>query len=62
MSTPVVHDGEVIGTINIYSRLDNAFSDTDADMAAICATAVANSLVKAELLTSPGPFREQLQT
>jgi GAF domain-containing protein len=61
LSTPIFYDNRVIGTINTYSRVEQAFSDADADMAAIVATAAANAIAKTELLGTVQTIRDQLQ-
>jgi GAF domain-containing protein len=61
LSTPIFYDNRVIGTINTYSTVEQAFSDADADMAAIVATAAANAIAKTELLGTVQTIRDQLQ-
>jgi GAF domain-containing protein len=61
LSTPICYDGRVVGTINIYSDIEDAFSAADADMAAIVATAAANAIAKTELLGQAETIRDLLQ-
>jgi GAF domain-containing protein len=61
LSVPIRYEDEVIGTMNIYSRAVDAFSDEDVRMAAVIATTVASAIAKTELLTTVRAIREQLQ-
>lgn len=62
LSLPIFSHDEVIGTLNIYSREPDAFSDIDRQTAAIVAASAAGAIAKTELLTSVRSVREQLQT
>jgi GAF domain-containing protein len=61
LSIPIRYEGEIIGTMNIYSRAENAFDDEDTRMAEIVATAAASAIAKTELLTKARSIRELLQ-
>lgn len=61
LSVPIRYEGEVIGTMNIYSRMKDAFSEEDTRMAEVVATAAANAIAKTELLTKVRSIRQQLQ-
>jgi GAF domain-containing protein len=61
LSIPIRYEGEVIGTMNIYSRAEDAFGEEDTRMAEVVATAAANAIAKTELLTKARTIREQLQ-
>jgi GAF domain-containing protein len=61
LSTPVEHQGDVIGSLNIYSREEQAFDKEDSSVAFVIASEIANALAKSSVLGEARDLREQLQ-
>ena len=61
LSTPVEHQGEVVGSLNIYSRHERAFDDDDSSVALLIASEIANALAKSSVLGEGRDLRERLQ-
>jgi GAF domain-containing protein len=61
LSTPIRHDGAIIGTLNVYSRQSNAFDANDENIANVISAEAANAIAKSELLVTARTVREQLQ-
>ena len=61
LSVPIMHSEMVIGTLNVYSREVDAFSEVNRETAAIMTSLAASAIAKTELLTSVRSVREQLQ-
>jgi GAF domain-containing protein len=61
LSTPIRYEAKVIGTLNVYSRHEDAFDDRDHNVADLIAAEAANAIAKSELLSSATSTRDQLQ-
>jgi GAF domain-containing protein len=61
LSTPIRYDDATIGTLNIYSREADAFSDTDQTTANLICAQAANALAKSELFSEAKTIRARLQ-
>src|SRR3954447_6930503 len=61
LSTPAMDHGSVIGSLNLYSRVKDGFSDEDSATALIIASEVANALVRSSVMTMARTTREMLQ-
>ncbi|HUF96711.1 MAG TPA: GAF domain-containing protein [Ilumatobacter sp.] len=61
LSTPAVERGVTVGSLNLYSRRQDAFGDTDRNIAAIIAVEIANALMRSSLLHTGAHVRERLQ-
>jgi len=61
LSTPAIDHGTVVGSLNIYSRQENAFDQSDQDTAAVIAAEIANALMKSSVLATARNIRDQLQ-
>ncbi|MCU1504076.1 MAG: hypothetical protein JWM12_3430, partial [Ilumatobacteraceae bacterium] len=61
LSTPARGDGVVIGSLNIYSRLIDAFDDEDEAVALVFAAQVANAIARSTILRNARTTRELLQ-
>jgi GAF domain-containing protein len=61
LSTPAIDHGKVVGSLNVYSQVEDAFDDEDRHTALIIAAEVANALVKSAVLSEATSLRDQLQ-
>jgi len=61
LSSPAIDHGAVVGSLNLYSRVSEAFDDEDQATALIMAAEVAQALVKSSVLTTGRSVRDQLQ-
>jgi GAF domain-containing protein len=61
LSTPAIDHGNVVGSLNIYSQQEDAFTDDDRDRALIVAAEIAHALIKSAVLGEATQVRDQLQ-
>jgi GAF domain-containing protein len=61
LSTPAIDHGKVVGSLNVYSQVEDAFDDEARHTALIIAAEVANALVKSAVLSEASSLRDQLQ-
>jgi GAF domain-containing protein len=61
LSTPAIDRGSVVGSLNIYSRVRDAFDERDRDAATIIAAEIANALRKSTVLSAAMNIRDRLQ-
>ena len=61
LSTPAIDHGKVVGSLNVYSNVEDAFGDDDRDAALIVAAEIAHALIKSSLLGKATQLRDQLQ-
>jgi GAF domain-containing protein len=61
LSTPAIDHGTVVGSLNVYSHLQDAFSDDDRDTALIMAAEIAHALIKSAVISDATELRDQLQ-
>jgi len=61
LSTPAIDHGVVVGSLNLYSRQENAFDDRAAETATVMAAEVAHALIKSTVLGSAQATAHELQ-
>lgn len=61
LSTPVIDDGTVVGSLNLYSQTEEAFGEDDRGIAAIFASEIATALVKSSAFGAAQHIRDRLQ-
>jgi GAF domain-containing protein len=61
LSTPAIDHGTVVGSLNVYSHLEDAFDDDDSDTALIVAAEIAHALIKSAVMSEATELRAQLQ-
>jgi GAF domain-containing protein len=61
LSTPIVDDGAVRGSLNLYSREPEAFDAEAEDLALVMAAEAATAIVKSDVLTVASEVRDKLQ-
>jgi anti-anti-sigma factor len=61
LSTPIVHDGEVVGTLNLYAHEPSAFDDTAEHIALVASGQAAQAIARSDVLTATRIRRDQLQ-
>lgn len=62
LSTPITHDGAVIGTLNLYSQRTNGFDEQGEDVARIVTAEAANAIIRSDVYATAHDLRRQLQT
>jgi GAF domain-containing protein len=61
LSMPIIHHGDVIGTLNFYSRHPDAFDDTADHIARLASGQAAHAIARSDVLTTARHRRDQLQ-
>jgi GAF domain-containing protein len=61
LSTPAIDHGEVVGSLNVYSRSQEAFDEHDRQTGLVMAGEIASALVKSAVLSDATELRERLQ-
>jgi anti-anti-sigma factor len=61
LSMPIVHDDDVIGTLNLYSNEPEAFDETAEDIARLTSSQAAQAIARSAILTGARHRRDQLQ-
>jgi GAF domain-containing protein len=61
LSTPAIDHGQVVGSLNVYSRHVDAFDDRARDMALVMAAEIAHALVRSAVLSTARTTRDRLQ-
>jgi GAF domain-containing protein len=61
LSTPAIDHGQIVGSLNVYSRDADAFDDRAQDVALVMAAEVAHALVRSAVLSTARTTRDQLQ-
>ena len=61
LSMPIIHDADVVGTLNFYGRDTNVFDDTAEGIARLASTQAAEALARCEAITAAHERRDQLQ-
>jgi hypothetical protein len=61
LSTPAIDHGTVVGSLNVYSRVEEAFDERDRQTAQLMAGEIAHALIKSAILTTAVEVRDQLQ-
>jgi GAF domain-containing protein len=61
LSTPAIDHGDVVGSLNIYSRRADAFTAADQDVALVISSEIAHALVRSTVLAKARDIRDRLQ-
>jgi GAF domain-containing protein len=61
LSTPAIDHGRVVGSLNLYSRREDAFDEHDRSTALVMAAEIATALVKSALAGTATEIRDELQ-
>jgi GAF domain-containing protein len=61
LSTPIAHDGAVVGTLNLYSHHLGAFGDQAEDVARVITSEAVNAIVRSDVYATARDLRWQLQ-
>jgi len=61
LSTPAIDHGDVVGSLNLYSRRQQGFDDGAEAVAQVIAAEVAHALVRSAVLSTARSTRERLQ-
>jgi GAF domain-containing protein len=61
LSTPAIDHGTVVGSLNVYSHEEDAFTNDDRNTALIVAAEIAHALVKSTVLGEAEELRDRLQ-
>ena len=61
LSMPILHDHDVVGTLNFYSRDTDAFDETADHIARLASSQAANAIARSDVLTATRQRRDQLR-
>jgi GAF domain-containing protein len=61
LSTPAIDHGDVVGSLNVYSRMQEAFDEHDRQTGLVMAGEIASALVKSAVLSDATGLRDRLQ-
>jgi anti-anti-sigma factor len=61
LSMPIIHHGDVVGTLNFYSREPDAFDDTADHIARLASGQAAHAIARSDVLSPARERRDQLQ-
>jgi GAF domain-containing protein len=62
LSTPIHHDGDVVGTLNLYSREPGGFDQPAEDVARVITAEAATAIVRSGVYATAHDLRHRLQT
>ena len=61
LSMPIIHDGDIVGTLNFYAHEPGAFDDTADHIARLASGQAAAAIVRSDVLIAAQRRRDQLQ-
>ena len=61
LSTPIHHEGAVVGTLNLYSQETHGFDERAEDVARVITAEAANAIVRSEVYATAHELRQRLQ-
>jgi GAF domain-containing protein len=61
LSTPAIDHGTVVGSLNLYSHVEEGFDEQARGTALVMAGEIANALIKSSVLATSRELRDQLQ-